>query len=28
MAEYIRVSIGLPDENERFIKELKKILVS
>ena len=28
MAEYIRVSIGLPDENERFIKELKKILAS
>jgi histidinol-phosphate aminotransferase len=28
MAQYIRVSIGLPVENERFIKELKKILAS
>ena len=28
MAEYIRVSIGLPEENERFINALEKILAS
>ncbi len=28
MGEYIRVSIGLPSENERFIKGLENILVS
>ena len=28
MGEYIRVSIGLPSENERFIKGLQNILVS
>jgi len=28
MSEYIRVSIGLPGENERFIKTLEKILAS
>lgn len=28
MPEYIRVTIGLPEENERFIKTLKKVLAS
>ena len=26
MEEYIRVNVGLPEENERFIKTLKKVL--
>jgi histidinol-phosphate aminotransferase len=26
LPEYIRINVGLPEENERFIKTLKKIL--
>ena len=28
LKDYIRINVGLPEENERFIKSLKKILSS
>ena len=28
LADYIRINVGLPEENERFIRTLKKILVT